>query len=71
MEGRYGQIIKQALMAKILGKKSPLDRPRTRRRDSVTKHLKILKEEIQIDMAYNTEEWNKFVMAALGLNMIL
>ncbi|KAF0742625.1 Reverse transcriptase domain-containing protein [Aphis craccivora] len=62
-----GRIIKQALMAKMTGKR-PLGRPRTRWKDSVMKDLRVLQERAQLDVAYNREEWNKFVMAALDLN---
>jgi len=61
-----GQIIKRVLIAKIKGKK-PLGRPRTRWKYSVMKDLKTLQEGVQIDMAYNREEWKKFVMTALDL----
>jgi hypothetical protein len=32
------------------------------------KDLRVLQERAQLDIAYNREEWNKFVMAALDLN---
>ncbi|CAI6343359.1 unnamed protein product [Macrosiphum euphorbiae] len=67
MYGANGQIIKQALMAEMTGKRL-LGRPRTRWKDSVVKDLRVLQERTQLDMAYNREEWNKFVMAALDLN---
>jgi len=48
--------------------KRPLGRPTTRWRDSVVKDRKTLQEGVQIDMAYNREEWKNIVMAALDLN---
>jgi len=36
-------------------------------RDPVIKNLKTL-QGVQIDVAYNIEEWKKFVMAPLDLN---
>lgn len=62
-----GRIIKQAMIAKMTGKR-PLGRPRTRWKDSVVKDLRVLQERAQLDIAFNREEWNKFVMAALDLN---
>lgn len=62
-----GRIIKQALVAKMRGKRS-VGRPRTRWRDSVVKDLRVIQEKAQIDMAYNIEEWNKCVIAALDFN---
>jgi len=47
--------------------KRPIGRPRIRWRDSVMKDLKILQEGVQVGVVYNTEEWNKFVMAVLDL----
>ncbi|KAF0760104.1 Reverse transcriptase domain-containing protein [Aphis craccivora] len=48
--------------------KRPLGRPRTRWKDSVVKDLRVLQKRAQLDVAYNREEWNKLVMAALNLN---
>jgi len=50
-----GRIIKQALIAKITGKR-PLGTPRTSWRDSVVKDLRVLQERAQLDIAYNREE---------------
>jgi len=71
-----GQINKQALVAEMRGKKAKekfasLGRPRTRWRDSAMKDLKLIQERALIDIVYNREEWNKFVMAALDLNGLL
>jgi hypothetical protein len=56
------------MVAEMRGK-TPLGRPRTRWKDSVVKDLRVLhKKRDHIDMAYNREEWNKFVMATLDLD---
>jgi len=62
-----GRIIKQALVAEMRDKR-PLGRPRTRWRDSVVKDLRLIQERAQIEIAYNREERNLFVMAVLDLN---
>jgi len=59
-----GRIVKQALVAEMRDKR-PVGRPGTRWRDSVVKDLRVIQERAQIDMAYNKEERNRFVMAAL------
>lgn len=51
--------------------KRPMGRSRTiwrEWRDSAVKDLRVIQERVQIDMAYNREEWNIFLMAALDLN---
>ncbi|KAF0766831.1 Reverse transcriptase domain-containing protein [Aphis craccivora] len=61
------ELLNKLLMAKMTGKR-PLGRPRTKWKDSVVKDLRVLQERAQLYVAYNREEWNKFVMAALDFN---
>jgi len=52
------------VLTETIHKKRPIDRPRTRWKDSVEKDIKMLGRNVSVDLALNREIWRELLVAA-------